>query len=79
MQYIKGGSSRKINQFLRKSKQPFWAQDSFDHYVRNDEEWLRIVHYILQNPVKAGLVSEWSKWPHTLVQEGVLKVYNASY
>ena len=79
MQYIKGGSSRKINEFLRTPKQRFWAKDSFDHYVRNDEEWLRIVHYILQNPVKASLVSEWSEWPHTLVQKGVLKVYNALF
>ncbi len=36
---------------------PFWQGESYDHLVRNDEEFSRIRRYIEWNPVKAGLVS----------------------
>jgi putative transposase len=62
MQRIKGGSARKANLLLSKTG-TFWAKDSFDHYVRNQTEWNNILNYILQNPVKAGLVSRWEDWP----------------
>jgi REP element-mobilizing transposase RayT len=35
----------------------FWQSESYDHLVRNDDEFLRILSYIEWNPVKAGLVS----------------------
>ncbi|PHQ36614.1 hypothetical protein [Rhodopirellula bahusiensis] len=34
----------------------FWQAETFDHYARDQEELLRIIHYIEQNPVVAGLV-----------------------
>ncbi len=34
----------------------FWQGETFDHYVRDEAELLRIIHYIEQNPVVAGLV-----------------------
>jgi type I restriction enzyme R subunit len=40
-----------------KQKQPFWQDESYDHWVRDDDELLRIIEYIEQNPVKAGLVA----------------------
>ncbi len=36
----------------------FWQDETFDHYARNDDESMRIIHYIEQNPVVAGLASE---------------------
>lgn len=74
MQLIKGGASRRINQFLG-TKKTFWAKDSYDHYVRNEKEWLRILNYILQNPVKARLVSNWEEWPYTIVEAEPLEFY----
>ena len=35
---------------------PFWQQETFDRFVRNDEELFRIIAYIENNPVEAGLV-----------------------
>ena len=64
MQHLKGGSSRFINLQLG-GKGRFWAKDSYDHWVRDDDEWERIYRYILMNPVKAGLAKEWLDWPHT--------------
>ena len=37
----------------------FWQHESYDHYVRDEAELNRIRRYILQNPVQAGLVSDW--------------------
>lgn len=42
----------------------FWQREWFDHWSRSDEEDQRIVAYIRNNPVKAGLVQEPSHWPH---------------
>jgi putative transposase len=41
----------------------FWQHESYDHVVRDLEEYQRIVAYVLNNPVKAGLVREWQDWP----------------
>ncbi len=43
----------------------FWQHESYDHVVRNPDEWGRIVNYVLYNPVKAGLVDTWEAWPWT--------------
>ena len=36
----------------------FWQWETFDHYARNEDELLRIIHYVEQNPVVAGLASK---------------------
>lgn len=61
MRLIKGGSAKQINTILNREG-VFWMKDSYDHYVRNPPEWGRILNYILNNPVKAGLVKDWSDW-----------------
>jgi len=71
MQLIKGGSSFSINKLLgRKGK--LWFKDSYDHFVRKEEEWLNIANYILQNPVKAGLAKKWEAWPFNYCKPCVL-------
>jgi putative transposase len=42
----------------------FWQREWFDHWSRSDDEDDRIVAYIRNNPVKAGLVREYIDWPH---------------
>lgn len=61
MQSIKGYTAREANKILGR-KGRFWQAESYDHEVRNESEFSRIVTYILNNPVKAGLVTEWSQW-----------------
>jgi hypothetical protein len=36
-------------------KGQFWQHESYDHWVRDEEELERIVQYIEANPVDAGL------------------------
>ncbi|MCB0531331.1 MAG: transposase [Lewinellaceae bacterium] len=45
----------------------YWQEETYDHVVRNDTEFERIRTYILQNPVKAGLVKRWEDWPWTFL------------
>jgi REP element-mobilizing transposase RayT len=58
MRRIKGASARYANQLLGLSGQAFWQHESYDHLVRNIDEFARIKRYIELNPVRAGLVSE---------------------
>jgi len=40
----------------------FLQDESYDHVVRDEAEYNRIVTYVLNNPVKAGLAASWDKW-----------------
>jgi REP element-mobilizing transposase RayT len=60
---LKGVTARLCNQILQRTKQPFWQQESYDHWCRDDSEFERIRGYIAKNPVKAGLVSKPEQWP----------------
>lgn len=61
MQSLKGYTAHKANHLLERSG-AFWQGESYDHVVRDASEWQRIVTYVLNNPVKAGLVDTWEKW-----------------
>lgn len=64
MRYIKGSTAKEANSILG-MKGRFWQKESYDHYIRNDREMDNVINYILQNPVKAGLVEDWTKWSFT--------------
>jgi REP element-mobilizing transposase RayT len=58
----KGYTARQCNTILRR-KGGFWADDYWDTYMRDAEQERRAVHYIENNPVKAGMVvfaKDWS-------------------
>lgn len=57
MQAIKGSSARAINQQLRRTA-PVWQEESFDHALRSAEGLDAKVDYVLQNPVRKGLVKD---------------------
>jgi len=60
---IKGYTARECNKLLARTGEKFWQDESFDHAVRNEEQFYRIKRYIERNPVKAGLVNDVKKWP----------------
>lgn len=60
---VKGTSARSANKILGRDGQRFWQDESFDHWVRNGAEFIRIKSYIEHNPVKAGLVKFPEDWP----------------
>ncbi len=64
---IKGASARYCNVALNR-KGRFWMEEYFDRIVRNEKDQLYYLNYILQNPVKAGLVKKWVDFPHTYLK-----------
>lgn len=68
MQSLKGVTAREANKVLKR-RGSFWETESFDHYVRNEVEFERIVKYTLNNPVKARLVDDWRDWPGNYVSD----------
>ena len=57
-------TAREANKLLNHTGQPFWQPESFDRWIRNDEEHARCCRYVVNNPVKAGLcaVAEGWRW-----------------
>jgi REP element-mobilizing transposase RayT len=52
-------------ELLGEGKPPrFWQREWFDHWSRSDEEDDKIIRYIRENPVKAGLVTDYREWPY---------------
>ena len=61
MQLLKGATAKKCNEALGRTGS-FWHHESYDHFVRDEKELYRIIEYVLNNPVKAGLVKVWKEW-----------------
>jgi putative transposase len=61
MHSLKSYTAHQANSLLQRSG-TFWQSESYDHWVRDDDELERIVEYIAYNPVKAGLVARPHEW-----------------
>jgi REP element-mobilizing transposase RayT len=64
MKLIKGSTARECNQVLMKTGK-FWQVESFDRLIRDANEMYNIINYVLNNPVKAGLVSKPEDWKYS--------------
>jgi putative transposase len=60
MHSLKGRSARECNLILGRGGS-FWEQESFDHAIRPGR-FNKTVRYVLNNPVKAGLATDWRQW-----------------
>lgn len=67
--FLKGFTAREANFRLGRTGQKFWQDESFDHWSRDRDEFIRIVKYIENNPVKAGLVKNPEDWPWSSAAE----------
>ena len=64
LQKFKSVTALRANLYLNRSGQ-FWQRESYDHIIRDEPELQRVVAYVVNNPVKAGLAKDWRDWPHT--------------
>ncbi len=69
---MKGRTAREANRILNLTGTRFWQHESFDHWVRDEAELLRIRTYIDNNPVTAGLVTKPQDWPWSSASRPVL-------
>ncbi len=56
---IKRHSAREVNKILGREG-PFWQKESYDHLVRDGEDFVNQTGYVLENPEGAGL----NDWAH---------------
>jgi REP element-mobilizing transposase RayT len=60
---IKGSSAHAANRLLHRIGSQFWAKDYFDRRIRDRDHAARVIRYIENNPVKAGLCGSMQDWP----------------
>jgi REP element-mobilizing transposase RayT len=68
---LKGYTALEANKILGRTGLTFWQDESFDHWIRNQQEFDRVVSYIENNPVKAGLVQRAEDWQWSSASERV--------
>jgi putative transposase len=66
---LKGFTAHQANQLLRRDG-PFWQNESYDHLISDDRELQRVLRYIEQNPVRAGLVKLPEEYPWSSASPG---------
>jgi REP element-mobilizing transposase RayT len=59
---IKGASAHKINHALQHAGR-VWQPESFDHILRSSESLDQKIQYLMENPVRQGLVRRWVDYP----------------
>jgi putative transposase len=81
LQSLKGATAREANRLLGRTGEPFWQKESYDHWVRNGAEYVRIKSYIENNPVKAGLVQtpEEYRWSSAGVETSLDAARTSAY
>ena len=73
MKTMKGFSAREINKILGRTGNSFWHIESFDRMIRDKDELANRINYVLNNPVKIGLVNHWKDWQFNYVHPDFLK------
>jgi putative transposase len=71
MQSIKGRSARECNLILGRSGS-FWEHESFDHVIRAGK-FEQTVRYVLNNPVKVGIVEHWKDYRWNYCRQELLE------
>jgi putative transposase len=51
--------------WLSRNSEAYWQKAFYDHILRRDEDFLNQVRYIVNNPVRRGLVENWQDYPFT--------------
>ena len=54
--------------WLSKTLRVEWQSGFFEHRLRNDAEFTEKYGYVLENPVKEGLVRDWKDWPYIITK-----------
>ena len=70
---LKSYTAHEANKILNRSG-AFWSREYYDHAIRSDEEFGRLVDYTIGNPVKARLCKVWKDWPWTGCSETIRRL-----
>jgi len=68
---LKGRSARECNLLLDR-RGAFWEHENFDHVIRKGY-FDKTIKYVLNNPVKVGLVEDWQDWRWNYCREELVE------
>ena len=68
MKNIKGRAAHEINRRLERCG-AVWQEESFDRVLRCSEKLDEKIAYVLDNPVRRGLVKDWREYPWVWFKE----------
>jgi putative transposase len=63
MQWVRYWKSLASKKWPRPDEQPIWQRDFWDTQLRRSENYNSKWQYVLDNPVRAGLVKQPDDWP----------------
>jgi putative transposase len=79
MAFVHQAKQRSGYIFARNGGGRLWQPSFYDHILRGDEATLPVVRYILENPVRAGLVASPADYPFSgSLQHGIAEVMEAA-
>ena len=44
-----------------------WQKSSYDRVFDMEKPFIEVVEYVLDNPVRKGLVADWEQWPYSKI------------
>ena len=59
---IKSFTANEINKVEGKQGQAVWMSETYDHIIRDEHQYQRILTYIAHNPYKAQLAADWQEY-----------------
>ena len=63
IKFVKGRSANTINKYSQKRNFQ-WQPGFHDHVIRNDENMMSVMRYVIANPIRAGLVESIGDYPY---------------
>ena len=55
---------QKTNFYFKKIEgNPLWQKDYYEHILRENEDTIQVIKYILNNPVRKRIVAEYGDYP----------------
>jgi len=73
LQSLKRFTGKEANKLLNRQG-TFWQKESYDNLIRGREDLTNKIDYVLNNPVKAGLVDNWEDWEFSYCGEEFLEM-----
>jgi putative transposase len=66
--WLRDFKSYTTNRYRKQNgKRRLWQESGYDHVCRTEETAEKVLAYIVDNPVRAGLAERWEDWPWTKV------------
>ncbi len=58
---------------IKKQERGIWQRRYWEHYIRDEKDWIAHINYIHHNPVKHGCVKRMEDWPYSSIHRYIAK------